>query len=189
MRAPGTAARAERRRHVGFPPFRYRSAEDLNKHLHQRRQSEPFRPFPWSLVKRREARGTQGAKRSERWGIERADGTALGLCGVWERWKSPAGEEATSFATFTINCDEHPLLKRFHKHFDGNGESNERWTPALLREEDYDRWLDASLDEAPSFLATLGSNDLQAAAAPATPLRAGSLPHPSRPHQHQHELL
>ena len=186
MRAPGTAARAERRWHVGSPPFRYRSVEDLNKHLHQRRQSEPFRPFPWSLVKRREARGTQGAKRSERWGIERADGTALGLCGVWERWKSPAGEEVTSCATFTINCDEHPLLKRFHKHFDGNGESNERRTPALLREKGYDRWLDALVDEAPSFFTPFGSDDLQAAAALATPPRQA----PSVPHPHpQQELL
>jgi hypothetical protein len=54
-------------------------------------------------------------------GIERAHGTALGIAGLWERWKSPAGEEVPSFAMLTINCDEHPLLKRFHKHFDEKG--------------------------------------------------------------------
>lgn len=80
-----------------------------------------------------------GAKRSECWGIERADGTALCIAGLWERWKSPEGSEVVSFAMLTINCDAHPLLARFHKHFDDKGEPNERRTPALLREEDYDR--------------------------------------------------
>ena len=126
-----------------------------------------------------------GAKRSERWGIERADGTALGICGLWERWKSPGGHEILSFAMLTINCDDHPLLKRFHKHFDERGEPNERRTPALLREEDYDRWLDSSIEEAPSFFTTFGSDDLQASAAPATPPR----PPGAAPHSHQRELL
>lgn len=108
-----------------------------------------------------------GAKRSERWGIERADGTALGLAGIWERWRSPAGADVVSFAMLTINCDEHPLLGRFHKHFDEKGEPNERRTPVLLREDDYDRWLDASLEDAPSFFSTFGSDDLQAHPSPA----------------------
>ena len=111
-----------------------------------------------------------GAKRSERWGIERADGTALGICGLWERWKSPSGgEEVASFSMLTINCDEHPLLKRFHKHFDEKGMPNERRTPALLREADYDRWLDAPLEHASGFLTTFGTDDLQATAAPLKP--------------------
>ena len=115
-----------------------------------------------------------GAKRSVRWGIERADGTALGIAGLWERWKSPAGEEVLSFAMLTINCDEHPLLKRFHKHFDEKGEPNQRRTPALLREEDYDRWLNASVAQAPGFLNTFGSDDLQANAEPVVPPRKPS---------------
>ena len=69
----------------------------------------------------------------------------------------------------TINCDEHPLLKRFHKHFDEKGEPNERRTPALLREEDYDHWLEASLEAAPGFFNTFGSDDLQAHASPVVP--------------------
>ena len=126
-----------------------------------------------------------GAKRSERWGIERADGTALGICGLWERWKSPTGTEVLSFAMLTINCDEHPLLKRFHKHFDENGEPNERRTPALLREEDYDRWLNATPQEAPAFLTTFGSEDLQAAASPVKSKR----PPPSVPRPRQQQLM
>ena len=108
----------------------------------------------------------EGAKRSERWGIERADGTALGIAGLWERWRSPSGDELISFAMLTINCDEHPLLKRFHKHFDEKGEPNERRTPVLLREEDYGRWLNASVEEAPALFTTFGSDDLQAHPAP-----------------------
>jgi hypothetical protein len=119
-----------------------------------------------------------GAKRSVRWGIERADGTALGICGLWDRWKSPTGEIVLSFAMLTINCDEHPLLKRFHKHFDEKGEPNERRTPALLREEDYDRWLDASPADAPAFFNTFGSDDLQARASPAIPPKPKAGPPP-----------
>ena len=131
-----------------------------------------------------------GAKRSVRWGIERADGTALGICGLWDRWKSPSGELVVSFAMLTINCDEHPLLKRFHKHFDEKGEPNERRTPALLREEDYDRWLDSSVAEAPGFFNTFGSDDLQAHASPAIPPRpkAGP-PDDRRAEPAQRELL
>jgi len=125
-----------------------------------------------------------------RWGIERADGTALGICGLWDRWKSPSGELVVSFAMLTINCDEHPLLKRFHKHFDEKGEPNERRTPALLREEHYDRWLDSSVAEAPGFFNTFGSDDLQAHASPAIPPRpkAGP-PDDRRAEPAQRELL
>lgn len=131
-----------------------------------------------------------GAKRSVRWGIERADGTALGICGLWDHWKSPSGELVVSFAMLTINCDEHPLLKRFHKHFDEKGEPNERRTPALLREEDYNRWLNVSLAEAPGFFNTFGSDDLQAHASPAIPARPKAGP-ASKPRDEplQRELL
>lgn len=127
-----------------------------------------------------------GAKRSERWGILRADGTALGICGLWERWKAPTGEAVTSFAMLTVNCDEHPVLKRFHKHVDENGEPNERRTPALLREEDYDRWLNVSIDDAPSFFSTFGSEDLKAYAAPPPP-RESAVSRP--PLSQQQELI
>lgn len=66
-----------------------------------------------------------------------------------------------------------PLLARFDKHFDEKSEPNKRRTPAL-REEDYDRCLDASVDEAPGFFTTFGSDDLQAHAAPIVPIRKGN---------------
>ena len=109
----------------------------------------------------------------------RSDGTALGIAGLWERWRSPEGVELISFAMLTVNCDGHPLLNRFHKHFDDNGEPNERRTPALLREEDYDRWLHATLEEAPSFFNTFGSDDLEARPVPVIP----EPPDPSTPAQ------
>ena len=117
-----------------------------------------------------------GAKRSQRWGIERADGTALGIAGLWDRWKSPAGDVLLSFTMLTINCDDHLLLQRFHKHVDEHGEPNEKRTPALLREEDYDRWLNASLEEAPGFFTTFGSDDLQARPSPVVPVRPQQRP-------------
>lgn len=111
----------------------------------------PFARRQWCIVPAWTIFDPYCASGAERWGIERADGTALGICGLWERWKVPTGAEITSFAMLTINCDDHPLLRRFHKHFDDKGEPNERRTPALLDEDDYDWWLGASVDDAPSF--------------------------------------
>ena len=66
----------------------------------------------------------------------------------------------------TINCDLHPLLRRFHRHHTAKGEPNEKRTPALVREADYDAWLDASLDEAPRFFKTFAADELEAHAEP-----------------------
>lgn len=85
---------------------------------------------------------------------------------------------------FTIKCDEHPLLKRFHKFFDENGKSNERRTPAPLREEGSVRCLDALVDEAPSFFTNFGSDGPPTTATPPRP--APSVPHP---HSRQELLL
>ena len=81
----------------------------------------------------------------------------------------------------TINCDEHPFLKRFHKHVDEKGEPNERRKPVLLRE-DYDRWLEALVGEAPSFFTTFVSDGLHAHPAPLEPVsKPKNIPEPEQP--------
>ena len=38
----------------------------------------------------------------------------LAIAGLWRAWAEPEGT-AFSFTTLTINSDEHPLMRRFHK--------------------------------------------------------------------------
>jgi putative SOS response-associated peptidase YedK len=58
-----------------------------------------------------------------------ADRSPFGLAGLWENWKDPAtGEWLRTFAVITTNANE--LVTDIH---DG--------MPAILRPEDYDRWL------------------------------------------------
>lgn len=106
------------------------------------------------------------ASKSERWAIQSADGAGVGIAGLWDRWTSREGRAVESFTMLTINCDWHPLLRRFHRHTTAKGEPNEKRTPALVREAEYDAWLGASIDEAPRFFKTFAADELQAHAAP-----------------------
>jgi putative SOS response-associated peptidase YedK len=109
----------------------------------------------------------EGAKRSERWRIRRVDRSPLSVAGLWDRWIGESGQELISFAMLTINCDLHPLLARFHRRLNDKGEHNEKRTPVLLAEEDYDAWLDTPPGRAPLYFGTFGKDDLEAEPAPA----------------------
>jgi putative SOS response-associated peptidase YedK len=109
-----------------------------------------------------------GAKRSERWRIRRTDRSPLSLAGLWDRWVGENGESIVSFSILTLNCDLHPLLARFQRAHNDKGEANEKRTPVLLAEEDFDDWLDASPGRAPVYFGTFGKDDLEAEPAPLT---------------------
>lgn len=96
-----------------------------------------------------------------RWRIARADGRPLGLAGIWET--RPAGKDGpalVSFSMLTINADEHPLMRHFHKPDD------EKRMVVVLREDDYDSWLHAPLEQVPSFLTPFPATQLMAEPAP-----------------------
>jgi len=113
-----------------------------------------------------------GAKRSERWRIRRADRSPLSIAGLWDRWVGEDGESIISFAILTLNCDLHPLLARFQRSTNDKGEPNEKRTPVLLAEEDFDAWLDTPPDRAPVYFGTFGKDDLEAEPAPASVRRS-----------------
>ena len=73
------------------------------------------------------------------------DGRALGLAGVWDRWRPPAdaegGEAIESCAILTTPANE--LVARLHDRM-----------PLILHPDDYGRWLDPALQD-PRALATL----------------------------------
>ncbi|MEN9905563.1 MAG: hypothetical protein RLZZ555_2128 [Pseudomonadota bacterium] len=78
--------------------------------------------------------------------IARADGLPMGIAGIWTGWRSPDGSIVRSYSMLTINADDHPLMRQFHKPQD------EKRMVVILPEERYQDWLHAPLDRASEFL-------------------------------------
>jgi putative SOS response-associated peptidase YedK len=114
----------------------------------------------------------EDSKRPELWRIRRTDRSPLSIAGLWDRWVGEDGESLLSFSILTLNCDLHPLLSRFHRAVNDKGEAQEKRTPVLLAEEDFDAWLDTTPDRAPIYFGTFGKDDLEAEPAPASARRA-----------------
>lgn len=68
--------------------------------------------------------------------IARADGEPMGIAGLWSSWSSPQGEMLHSYTMLTVNADDHPLMRLFHKPAD------EKRMVVILRQDRYDDWLD-----------------------------------------------
>jgi len=77
----------------------------------------------------------------ERWAIELADAEPIGLPGMWRTWEENDGTITNSFTHFTLNADDHPLLRRFHR------QGEEKRGVAILRPEHYDDWLGSTNPE------------------------------------------
>lgn len=78
--------------------------------------------------------------------ISRADGQPMGIAGLWSSWKNPTGEITYSYTMLTINADQHPFMRQFHKPDD------EKRSVVILHERDYDGWLQASASDSRDFL-------------------------------------
>jgi putative SOS response-associated peptidase YedK len=87
--------------------------------------------------------------------IERADGQPMGLAGLWDRWRNPAGQWVHSFTMLTINADGHPFMQQFHKPTD------EKRMVVILPQEHYDAWLQAPAAQSASFLVRWPSENLR----------------------------
>ena len=87
--------------------------------------------------------------------ISRADGEPMGIAGLWSWWKSPKGDVLHSYTMLTINADEHPLMKQFHKTTD------EKRMVVILPENRYDEWLRATADQSAAFMELYPSEALQ----------------------------
>jgi putative SOS response-associated peptidase YedK len=88
--------------------------------------------------------------------ISRADGKPLGIAGIWSIWKSPSGETIHSYTMLTINADDHPLMKQFHKIDD------EKRMVVILEDDQYTEWLNASTRECTHLLKALPAERLSA---------------------------
>jgi putative SOS response-associated peptidase YedK len=94
--------------------------------------------------------------------ISHADGQLLGLAGLWTAWKPPQGALVHSFTLLTINADDHPMMKNFHRPGD------EKRSVVVLPPERYDDWLAASTEDSMDFLRPIPA-ELLRAEAPAMP--------------------
>jgi putative SOS response-associated peptidase YedK len=88
--------------------------------------------------------------------ISRADGRPMGFAGLWSSRCNTAGEITHSYTMLTINADQHPFMRQFHKPDD------EKRSVVILHEQDYDAWLQASALESREFLYLYPADNLKA---------------------------
>ena len=88
--------------------------------------------------------------------IARADGDPMGIAGLWSSWTSPKGERVYSFTMLTINAEDHPLMRQFHKPVD------EKRMVVVLSPERYQDWLDAPAERSMAFMQMCPADSLQA---------------------------
>jgi putative SOS response-associated peptidase YedK len=99
-----------------------------------------------------------------RWKIGIAGGAPLALAGLWRQWTEEDGSLSLAFTMLTVNADEHPLMKRFHKPGD------EKRSVVIVSPDRYGEWLSCtSTDEAGSFLQLYPAELMQAEPYPPPP--------------------
>ena len=85
--------------------------------------------------------------KSIRTAIQRRDGDAFTVAGIWDRWvDKSSGEVISSFSMLTINADGHAVMSQFHKPGD------EKRSLVVIPEELRDEWLEAKPDRAKELL-------------------------------------
>ncbi|WP_347232482.1 SOS response-associated peptidase family protein [Paraburkholderia sp. RAU2J] len=62
-------------------------------------------------------------------------GNRAAITGLWRAWEQADGPPTLSFTMLTVNADEHPLMRRFHKPGD------EKRGVVIIRADAYSDWL------------------------------------------------
>lgn len=89
-----------------------------------------------------EPRYTADDSSFEWWRIGLASGAPLCIAGIWRPWASKDGDTTYGMSMLTVNCDEHSLLRQFHRNFDKKtGAPEEKRSVVIIRPQDYDDWL------------------------------------------------
>ena len=97
-----------------------------------------------------------------RWKIWLKDTPQFAIAGLWERWQH-GDESFYSFTMLTVNADDHPVMRHFHKH------GEEKRMPVILHPDDYDRWLNATPEEAFRMCQSYPAELMDSEAAPKPP--------------------
>ncbi|MFZ6874023.1 SOS response-associated peptidase family protein [Undibacterium sp. Di27W] len=72
---------------------------------------------------------------AERWRIGLFDEPDFAVAGLYKEWPEADGSVSYSFTQITINADDHPLMRRFHKP------GEEKRSLVVVPPEDFDDWL------------------------------------------------
>lgn len=70
-----------------------------------------------------------------RYSIGMADDSPFAVAGIWRTWEESDGSVIQSFTQLTMNADDHPLMKRFHR----SGE--EKRSLIIVPQSEWDEWL------------------------------------------------
>ena len=93
--------------------------------------------------------------------ISRSDGQPMGLAGLWSLWRAPRGKPVLSFTMLTVNANDHPLMRNFHKPTD------EKRMVVILPEDSYAGWLMATVEASMDFMRPYRAGGLVADGVPA----------------------
>jgi putative SOS response-associated peptidase YedK len=92
-----------------------------------------------------------------RWRIQTKLREPFGIASIWDKWLDPrTGEAVVSFSLLTINADEHPVMRHFHKIDD------EKRTPVILPPNSFFKWLRADTSTAREMMTWQGMSKLEA---------------------------
>jgi putative SOS response-associated peptidase YedK len=81
-----------------------------------------------------------------RWAIHQEGFIPFGIAGIYTSWfDQKTKTEVFSFSMLTVNADDHPFMRRFHKPED------EKRMVVILHPSDYAEWLSCPVAEAPKF--------------------------------------
>jgi putative SOS response-associated peptidase YedK len=80
-----------------------------------------------------------------RWAIYQEGMVPFGVAGIYAPWRHPDGRQLFSFSMLTVNADDHPLMRRFHKPED------EKRMVVILDPQEYGAWLACPVEDAPRF--------------------------------------
>jgi putative SOS response-associated peptidase YedK len=111
-----------------------------------------------------------------RWRIRVGGNEPTAIAGLWRAWEEPDGAVSLSFTMLTVNADEHPLMRRFHKPGD------EKRSVVIIRPKAYEDWLSCrNTDEARSFLQLFPASEMDAEAFPLPPRAPKTKPSEAMP--------
>jgi putative SOS response-associated peptidase YedK len=74
-----------------------------------------------------------------------ADGSPLGIAGLWSWCKLPDGEELYSYTMLTMDAQEHAVFRHYHKGPD-------KRMVIILNPDSYDAWLSAPVEQSQDFM-------------------------------------
>ena len=84
------------------------------------------------------------------------DGVPLGIAGLWDKFRDAAGQWHETYAMLTINADQHPLFRDYHRA------GEEKRMVVILPAGAYGDWLAAGADDTRDFLHPFSAEQLLA---------------------------